>query len=160
MIALLTALIVVGVGIFSCQTVTPEIEPGFKKLAILPFKAVPNDPEMAYLGFSLANQIITKLFYVKSIVVRPPDAVRKYEHAEYVLPDVARELDVEFVVTGCYQKQADGLLLNAQVVNVRGNEVLWNAPLESLVPTSTSRFASFPFRVSFRKKSIASRREQ
>ena len=102
----------------------------FKKLAILPFKSIRNDPEMDFLGFSLADEIITKLNYVKSAVVRPSSAVRKYEHTAFDLTDVAHDLAVEFVLTGSYLKQGSRFRLNAQLVNIPRNEIVWSEPLE------------------------------
>ncbi len=95
------------------------------KLAILPFESLRKDPATDFLGFSLADQIITKLGYVQSIVIRPSSAVQKYNPAAMDLPKVARELDVEVVLTASYLKEGDHLRLNAQLVNVRRNEVVW-----------------------------------
>ncbi|MEE9166558.1 MAG: protein kinase, partial [Candidatus Neomarinimicrobiota bacterium] len=107
-----------------------EASVGLTKIAVLPFESVRNDPGTDFLGFSLADQIITKLDYVQSVVVRPSSAIRKYEGAEIDLSSVARDLDVEVVLTGSYMKEGDRFRLNAQLVNVSRNEIVWREPIE------------------------------
>lgn len=111
---------------------TPQVKASttVRKLAVLPFKTLKSDPETDYLGFALADQIITKLNYVKSFAVRPSDAVRKYEQSTANLADIAHDLDVEVILTGSYLKQGDQFRLNAQLVNIPRNEVLWSEPLD------------------------------
>ncbi|MBI2620362.1 MAG: protein kinase [Ignavibacteriales bacterium] len=101
-----------------------------RKLAVLPFKPVRTDPETDFLGFSLADQIITKLNYVKALAVRPSDAVRQYERIDASLADIARALDVEIILTGSFLKHGDRFRLNAQLVNIGNNEVLWSEALD------------------------------
>ncbi|MEE9167430.1 MAG: tetratricopeptide repeat protein [Candidatus Neomarinimicrobiota bacterium] len=68
--------------------------------------------------------------YVQSVVVRPSSAIRKYDGAEIDLSSVARDLDVEVVLTGSYMKEGDRFRLNAQLVNVSRNEIVWREPIE------------------------------
>ena len=49
-----------------------------RRLAILPFQNLRQDPNSDFLGFSLADAVITKLDYVSSLTVRPSAAVEKY----------------------------------------------------------------------------------
>jgi serine/threonine protein kinase/Tfp pilus assembly protein PilF len=102
----------------------------FKKLAVLPFKGLQKDPQTDFLGFSLADQIITRLNYVKSLAVRPSDAIRPYENRNTDLTEAAADLDVEVILTGSYLLQGDRFRLNAQLVDVDRNEVLWSEPLD------------------------------
>jgi serine/threonine protein kinase/Tfp pilus assembly protein PilF len=101
-----------------------------KKVAVLPFKSLRSDPETDFLGFSLADQIITKLNYIKIFSVRPSDAIRQYENSALSLSDIAEELDVELILTGSYLRQEAQFRLNAQLVNITSNEVLWSEPVD------------------------------
>lgn len=128
--ATLLAIVIVGIWMVSSSTATAPTcsKPG--KLAVLPFRAVRTDAGTAYLGFSLAHQISTKLSYVRGIVVRPSALVRDYTKEAPVLTDVARELDVGLVLSGSYQRHGNRLRLNAQLVHVSSKEVLWKEELE------------------------------
>jgi DNA-binding winged helix-turn-helix (wHTH) protein len=49
------------------------------RLAVLPFQNLRADTESDFLGFSLADAVITKLGYVSELAVRPSYAVQKYK---------------------------------------------------------------------------------
>ena len=51
---------------------------GPRSLAVLPFRNLNGDPKTDFLGFSLADEIITKLDYVNALTVRPSSSVDKY----------------------------------------------------------------------------------
>jgi TolB-like protein len=101
-----------------------------KKLAILPLDCVRNCPESEFLGFAISDQIVKKLFYVKSVVVRPSNAVRKYGSSKSALQEVARELDVEYIITGNYRDNGDRLQIDVQLHQVPDEEVFWEHSFE------------------------------
>ena len=49
-----------------------------RSLAVLPFRNLKQDPQTDFLGFSLADEIITKLGYVNALTIRPSSSVNKY----------------------------------------------------------------------------------
>jgi TolB-like protein/tetratricopeptide (TPR) repeat protein len=102
----------------------------FKKLAILPLRNVRMDSESEFLGFAITDQIIEKLFYIKDVVVRPSDAVRKYGSSKFDLQEVARELDVEYIITGNHQKKGDRFQIDVQLHYISDKEVIWDHSLE------------------------------
>jgi TolB-like protein len=101
-----------------------------KKLAILPLDCIRNCPESEFLGFAITDQIVKRLFYVKSVVVRPSDAVRKYGSSKSALQEVARELDVEYIITGNYRDNGDRLQIDVQLHYIPDEEVTWEHSLE------------------------------
>src|SRR6185369_12264072 len=80
-----------------------------RRLAILPFRNLKPDAETDFLGFSLADAIITKHGYVKSVVVRPSSYVEKYRNKETDPKKVAEELKVDTLLTGTYIKDGGDL---------------------------------------------------
>jgi len=126
---LLVFMSIVICTIFFCKDESrPHIN--IKKLAILPLDRVGNDPESEFLGFAITDQIIKKLLYIKGVVVRPSDAVRKYDNSKSALQKVARELDVEYIMTGNYQKDGDRLKIDIRLEYISGEEVIWDHFLE------------------------------
>jgi tetratricopeptide (TPR) repeat protein len=102
----------------------------FKKLAVLPFQSVRMDSESAFLGFAISDQTVKKLLYIKGVVVRPSDAVRKYARSKFDLQEVARELDIEYIITGNYQKKGDRFQIDVQLHQVPDEEVFWEHSFE------------------------------
>jgi|GEM_PF-2433092 len=126
----LTAIVVLGVDNFFSGTIKAEEPHEIRRLAVLPFQAIQHDLETSYLGLALDHEVITKISYIKHIVVRPSAAVRKYEDAAYVLADVGRELDVEFVLTGEYEKEKSHFCLNVKLINVHRDKVIWDEKID------------------------------
>jgi len=111
-------------------TASPAKKDPRPKLAVLPFSSLRSDPEMSFLGFALADQIIGSLSHITRLLVRPSIAVRKYQQEAVDAPSVGRDLQVDFVLTGNYLKEGDVIRLNVELVDTRSNEIVWRAFIE------------------------------
>lgn len=101
-----------------------------RALAVLPFRNLKQEAATDFLGFSLADSIITKLGYVSSLTVRPSSYVDKYRDQQIDPQRVAVELNINTLLTGTYIKEGDDLRITAQLVDVLTNEILWKDALE------------------------------
>jgi eukaryotic-like serine/threonine-protein kinase len=99
-------------------------------LAVLPFMSIKSHPETEFLGFALADQIITALTYIKNILVRPSSAVRKYQNQTVDAPTAGKDLHVDFILTGYYLKEDDIVRLNVELVNTQTNDMVWRESVE------------------------------
>ena len=61
-----------------------------RRLAVLPFQNLQEDANTDFLGFSLADAIITKLGYVSELNVRPSYAIQRYEKQPIDIPKSCR----------------------------------------------------------------------
>ncbi|HKP86462.1 MAG TPA: winged helix-turn-helix domain-containing protein [Blastocatellia bacterium] len=100
-----------------------------KRLAVLPFANSRPDVETDYLGFALADSVINRLDYMKSLVVRPSSYVEKYAYQKKGPEQIARELDVNTLLMGSYVKDGEDLIVNAQLIDVETGEKLWSEPI-------------------------------
>jgi DNA-binding winged helix-turn-helix (wHTH) protein/TolB-like protein len=110
------------------------LRPGFlradkPRLAVLPFRNLQPDPSTDFLGFSLADAVITKLNYVNSLTVRPSAYIDKYRNQEIDPKRVAAELNVDTLLTGTFLKEGENLRINLQLIDLNHNQVLWSEPL-------------------------------
>ena len=78
-----------------------------RRLAILPLRNLAGDPEIDFLGFALADSVITQLAPLKSLIVRPSSAVEKYRNQVVEPRAIGRELQVDTILSGSYLKAAD-----------------------------------------------------
>ncbi len=99
------------------------------RLAVLPLVNQKPDPNTDYLGFTLADAVITKLNYVTALIVRPSAYVEKYRQQRPDPQQVAKELSVNRLLTGTYLKEGDQLKLNLQLINLETNQSLWTETL-------------------------------
>src|SRR6266498_113526 len=101
-----------------------------RRLAILPLRNLAGDPEIDFLGFALADSVITQLAPLKSLIVRPSSAVEKYRNQVVEPRAVGRELQVDTILSGSYLKAADMFRVNVQLVDVSRNEILWQERID------------------------------
>jgi TolB-like protein len=103
----------------------PRIHSGPRSLAILPFQSLHPDSTTDFLGFSLADAVITKLGAVRSVVVRPSSVIEKYRRQPVDIRRAAEELRVDTLLTGNYLLDGDDLRITSQLVDVNTQNILW-----------------------------------
>ncbi|HKX32669.1 MAG TPA: protein kinase [Blastocatellia bacterium] len=101
-----------------------------RRLAILPLRNLAGDAEIEFLGFALADSVITQLAPIKSLIVRPSSAVEKYRNQPIDPRRVGRELQVETILSGSYLKAGEIFRVNVQLVDVSQNEILWQERID------------------------------
>jgi TolB-like protein/DNA-binding winged helix-turn-helix (wHTH) protein len=103
-------------------TKEPSLAP--RSLAILPLQNLGEDSSSDFLGFSLADVLITKLSYLSSLSVRPSAAIEKYRGAAIDLQKVAADLKVDTLLTGSFIRDGDRLRITYQLVDVKTEKIL------------------------------------
>lgn len=101
-----------------------------RSVAILPFRNLKQDPQTDFLGFSLADAIITKLSYVSSLNVRPSSSVDRYRNETIDPQKVAADLRVDTLLTGSFIKEGDDLRITAQLIDVKPDKILWRDTID------------------------------
>jgi DNA-binding winged helix-turn-helix (wHTH) protein/TolB-like protein len=120
------AILLSAFAVFEFRRVRSESEqPSTRRsLAILPFHNSGPDASADFLGFSLADVLITKLAYVSSLSVRPSAAVEKYRGATIDLRKVAADLKVDTLLTGSFIRAGDNLRITWQLVDAKTEKIL------------------------------------
>jgi DNA-binding winged helix-turn-helix (wHTH) protein/TolB-like protein len=95
-----------------------------RSLAILPLQNLKQDPNSDFLGFSLADAVITKLDYVSSLTVRPSAAVEKYRDKIIDIQSVGADLKVDTLLAGSFIRDGDNLRISYQLIDVKTENIL------------------------------------
>jgi DNA-binding winged helix-turn-helix (wHTH) protein/TolB-like protein len=93
-------------------------------LAILPLRNLRQNADDDFLGFSLADAVITRLGPVSSLTVRPSSAIEKYKGQTIDLQKVGAELNVDTLMTGTFVRDGDDLRITWQLVDVKTDKIL------------------------------------
>jgi serine/threonine protein kinase/tetratricopeptide (TPR) repeat protein len=101
-----------------------------RSLAVLPFRNLKEDPSTDFLGFSLADEVITKLGGINSLVIRPSTSVDKYRNQVIDPQKVAAELNVDTLLTGSFIKDGDDLRITTQLIDVKPDRILWREAID------------------------------
>jgi DNA-binding winged helix-turn-helix (wHTH) protein/TolB-like protein/Tfp pilus assembly protein PilF len=120
------AILLGTVAIWKFGHIRPENQAALtrRSLAVLPFRNSGQDSSADFLGFSLADVLITKLAYVSSLSVRPSAAVEKYRGTTLDLQQVAADLKVDTLLTGSFIRDGDKLRITYQLVDAKTEKIL------------------------------------
>jgi TolB-like protein len=88
------------------------------RLVVLPFRLLRPDEDISFLEGALPEAITTSLSSVPSVVVRSNIAALRFG-ASSDLGQVARELDVDHVLTGTLLRAGDQLRVTCQLVDMQ-----------------------------------------
>ncbi len=123
------AIVVVGLAFWLSKSRENRVAPT-RRLAVLPFRNLKPDAATDYLGFPLADAIITKLGYVSALTVRPSSYISQYRHQELDVRKIAAELNVDTLLVGSYLKEASHLRVTAQLIDVLNDKLLWKDEID------------------------------
>ena len=104
--------------------------PARRSLAVLPFKDLARDAANAHLGIGLADATITELALVGSLLVRPTAAILRYRDQPVDPQEAARQLAVDAVVDGSFQRAGERLRVTVQLVAADGGP-LWASKIDT-----------------------------
>jgi DNA-binding winged helix-turn-helix (wHTH) protein/TolB-like protein len=96
-----------------------------KLIAVLPFANTKPSPDTDYLGFALSSQIISDMNYLEEYAIVPAAAIRKYTEAEIDTSVVAKELAVDYIISGNYLLENNTVRLNLEMIEINNNQLLW-----------------------------------
>ncbi len=102
-----------------------------KSVAVLPFRDLARDPANAGLGLGLADATITELALVRSLLVRPTSTILGYEDRHVDPQTAGRELAVDAVVEGSFQRAGSGLRVTVQLVSTADGQSLWGSKIDA-----------------------------
>jgi serine/threonine protein kinase len=97
-----------------------------KRLIVLPFRVLRSDPETDFLAFSLPDAIAASLAGLSSLVVRSSVAAARFAGAALDLREIAKEVDVDTVLTGTLLRAGPQLRLTTQLVEAPSGTLIWS----------------------------------
>ena len=105
----------------SIPSTTPKV------IAVLPFLNEGAGPDLDYLRYAIANDLVTDLTYTHSVSVRPFASTSRYGSQPADPEAVGKELRVTHVVAGGFllDKDKQHLRVNLELVDVAQNQPVW-----------------------------------
>ncbi|MGN6513711.1 MAG: TIR domain-containing protein [Lysobacteraceae bacterium] len=94
-------------------------------ICVLPFVNMSGDPGEDYLSDGITEDIITELSRWRMLQVRSRAASFRYRGAAANIAQVARELDVDFVVEGSVRRMGGRVRITAQLIDAATGSHTW-----------------------------------
>ena len=99
-------------------------QPALRTLAVLPFRNLSGSERDQSWGVGMADAVISRLTSLRNLAVRPTSSVLKYVQTPADPSQVARELEVESVLDGTFQRVGEVIRVSVQLVN-RDKRAQW-----------------------------------
>jgi len=96
-----------------------------KSIAVLPFINDSRDSSNIYIINGLMESTLSKLQKIKDLRVISRTSVEKYRSNPQTIPEIGRELNVNYIVEGSGQKIGDQILLYIQLIEAPTDKHLW-----------------------------------
>lgn len=103
--------------------------PGYRTLAVLPFRTASVDPATASLGLGMADSLIYRLAAAQTIMVRPTSSVLRFADQDPIA--AGRALSADIVLTGFIQLDGRNLRVTAQLLRVSDAAAVWSGKFEN-----------------------------
>ncbi len=109
-------------GLPSSDRFAPSAQPS---VAVLPFANISGDPSLDFIGDGVAENLTTELARSHSLLVIARTSSFTYRGRSVGAQEVARELEVQYVVEGSVQGTSDRIRITAQLIDARNNHHIW-----------------------------------
>ena len=99
---------------------------GDNSIVVLPFVNISSDPEQEYLGDGLAEELLNLLARVEGLRVISRTSAFSFKGAEITSAEIARQLNVTYVLEGSVRKFGNALRITAQLIDARADAHVWS----------------------------------
>lgn len=117
---------VLGWWLYANYWLGSEKLPVEKSIVVLPFKNDSADSSNLYLINGLMEATLGDLQKIKDLKVLSRTSAEKYRHHQKTIPEIAKELQVSYIVEGSGQKIGDRIVLNIQLIDGASDSHMWS----------------------------------
>ena len=107
--------------VFRTSTKTGPID----SIAVLPFQNKSSDSDTEYLADGLAESLIFRLSQLPNLKVSPTSTVMRYKGKDSDITQIAKELEVDAVMSGRVSERGDDLTISVELVDARTKKIIW-----------------------------------
>jgi TolB-like protein/AraC-like DNA-binding protein len=112
-----------------------------KSIAVLPFINDSRDQENTYFFNGIMEEIFTDLQRIKDFRIISRTSVEKYRgRTDFTLPQIAKDLDVNYIVEGSGQKSGNTYVLRVQLIASHKERHLWAQTFEQEIQDTRDIF--------------------
>jgi len=100
--------------------------PDKPSIAVLPFDNMSDDPKQDFFSDGITEEIISALSRVSGLFVIARNSTFTYKGKSVWVPDVARDLGVQYVLEGSVRRAGDRVRITAQLIDGKTNNHIWS----------------------------------
>ena len=96
-----------------------------KSIVVLPFENLSPDPDQEYFSDGLTEEVISDLSKVHALEVISRSSAMTFKGSDKKIPEIAKELNVRYVLEGSVRKAGNNLRITAQLIDAERDVHVW-----------------------------------
>jgi serine/threonine protein kinase/Tfp pilus assembly protein PilF len=96
-----------------------------QSIAVMPFVNASGNADVEYLSDGLTDSLIFRFSQLPNVKVSPTSSVMRFKNTTKDVTDIARELNVDAVLTGRLMRAGDDLSVSVQLIDARTQKLIW-----------------------------------
>jgi len=109
----------------SVSSLAVQLHKQEKSIVVLPFDDLSPDRDQEYFSDGLTEEVISDLSAVRALRVISRSSAMTFKGAKKKIPEIAREVNVQYVLEGSVRKAGNSLRLIAQLIDAQNDAHLW-----------------------------------
>ena len=118
------AIIALG-AFFGYRYFQPAAANQISSIAVLPFENRSGNSDADYLSDGLAESLIYRLTQLPNLKVSPTSSVFRYKGSQVDVAQIAKELDVDAVMSGRLAQRGENLTISVELIDARTKKLIW-----------------------------------
>jgi len=102
-----------------------------KSIAVLPFRNDSSNDSTGYFMDGVMEELLTNLQTIKDLRVISRTSVEQFRGQNKSIPEIAKELDVNYIVEGSGQKSGNTLRMRIQLIRAKKESHIWAKSFDS-----------------------------
>ena len=95
------------------------------RIAVLPLKDMSPNGDKAYFSDGIHEELISRLAELRNIDVPSRTSVDRYRNTDLGTREIARELDVDYLLEGSVRHSSDRVLITLQMIDAHDDKHVW-----------------------------------
>ncbi len=124
-VAIALLILIAAVALFAYYLRAGKSDVAIHSIAVLPFQNKSSDADTEYLSDGLAESLIYRLSQLPNLKVSPTSSVMRYKGKDTDISQIAKELEVDAVMSGRVSQHGDGLTIGVELVDARTKKIIW-----------------------------------
>jgi non-specific serine/threonine protein kinase len=97
-----------------------------KSIVVLPFRNISPEEGQEYFSDGITDEVISDLSRIRALRVISRSSAMTYKGSTKTVPEIAKELNVRYVLEGSVRKSGDNLRITAQLIEAGRDTHLWS----------------------------------
>lgn len=123
--AVVAIVVLAGLTVLFYSRFSKRTNVSFESIAVLPFENRSGSSDSDYLSDGLADSLIYRLSQLPNLKVTPTSSVMRYRGKETDVSSVAKELQVDALMSGRLTQRGDDLSISVQLIDTRNDKIIW-----------------------------------